>query len=228
MRLPTRYSAGWYEPFEASLLPALFQGARILDVGSGRQPTLLPKRRPDACTYIGLDLSRRELEQAPIGAYDRFVEGDITTRDGSLENGFDLVISWQVLEHVRPLGFAIENMRSYLRPGGKMVSLLSGGRSLFGLANRAVPHYAAKRIMRTVLRRDPASVFPAYYDRCYHSALLATLQEWSHATVTPLYRGASYLRFSAGLQRAYLRYEDWLERKGRSDYATHYLISATP
>jgi len=139
VRLPLRYSVGWYEPFEARLLPALSPGVRILDVGSGRQPALLPARRPPACTYVGLDISRTQLEQASAGSYDEVLEGDITLHERSLQNRFDLLVSWQLLEHIRPLEAALENMRLYLRPGGTMVSLLSGGRSVFTLINRLVP-----------------------------------------------------------------------------------------
>lgn len=227
VHLPPRYSAGWYDLFEAQFWPALKRGVRILDVGSGRQPALLPTRRPPACTYVGLDVSGVELEQAPSGSYDEIVEGDITVLDRSLENRFDLLISWQLLEHVRPLALATENMRLYLRSGGTMVSLLSGGRSLFGLVNRLIPHPVARRSMHLLLGRDPASVFPAYYDHCHYSALCTALAEWSLAEVEPLYRGASYVRFSAALQRVYLLGENWLERAGHLDYATHYLITAT-
>ena len=227
VQLPPRYSAGWYELFEAMLLPALSPGVRILDVGSGRQPALLPKRRPAECTYVGLDVSEAELEQAPAGSYDEILEGDITIRDRSLENRFDLLISWQLLEHVRSLASASENMRLYLRQGGTMVSLLSGGRSFFALVNRLIPHQVARHSMRLLLGRDPDSVFPAYYDHCHYSGLCTALAEWSLADIEPLYRGASYVRFSQSLQRTYLLYENWLERTGRTDYATHYLISAT-
>lgn len=227
VRLPPRYSAGWYKLFEAQLLPALSPGVRILDVGSGRQPAVLPNRRPPACTYVGLDVSGAELEQAPAGSYDEIVEGDITIRDQSLENRFDVLISWQLLEHVRSLASAVENMRSYLRRGGTMVSLLSGGRALFALVNRLIPHGVAKRLMRLLLGREPGSVFPAFYDHCHYSALCTALAPWSLSSVEPLYRGASYVYFSPALQRSYLAYENWLERAGHVDYATHYLISAT-
>lgn len=227
VRLPPRYTAGWYNLFEAKLLPVLSPRVRILDVGSGRQPALLRGRRPFACTYVGLDVSRSELEQAPAGSYDEIVEGDITIHDGSLDNRFDLVINWQLLEHVRRLAPATENMRMYLRGGGTMVSLLSGGRSPFALINRLIPHLAARRLMGLLLGRDLTSVFPAHYDHCHYSGLRRALARWSLASIEPLYRGASYFRFSATLQRTYLLYENWLERAGHIDYATHYLISAT-
>ena len=227
VRLPLRYSVGWYEPFEARLLPALSPGVRILDVGSGRQPALLPARRPPACTYVGLDISRTQLEQASAGSYDEVLEGDITLHERSLQNRFDLLVSWQVLEHVRPLEAALENMRLYLRPGGTMVSLLSGGRSVFALINRLVPHDVAKRLLRVLLRREPASVFPAHYDHCHYSALRACLTQWSSVEIEPLYRGASYLRFSRVAQHAYLLHENWLQRERKVDFATHYLVRAT-
>ena len=58
------------------------------------------------------------MEHAPEGSYDEMFVGDITKRVAELEGRFDLIICFQVLEHVKPLDDAIENLRCYLRPGG--------------------------------------------------------------------------------------------------------------
>jgi hypothetical protein len=79
--------------------------------------------------------------------------------------------------------------------------------------------------MQRFLGRDPESVFPAWYDRCYYSALARMAEHWSAWEVVPRYRGTGYLSFAPVLQRAYLVYENWAERSGHPNLATHYLVS---
>src|SRR5713101_5011048 len=101
--LPERYHTRWRDPFDALIGPALTVGVSILDVGCGRNPTIAPQERPPGCTYAALDLSSKELAKAPEGSYDAVLEGDVAERHPQLEGRFDLIVSWQVLEHVKPL-----------------------------------------------------------------------------------------------------------------------------
>jgi hypothetical protein len=141
-----------------------------------------------------------------------------------LEGEFDIVVSWQVLEHVKPLAVALANIRSYLRPGGLFVAHLSGTFSPFGLANRVIPQRAAVWLMHRLLDRDPTSVFPAYYDKCWYSALESLGRCWKTFSVHPRYAGAGYFRFSPMMQRLSLAYEEWTIRSGHYNLATHYLL----
>jgi 2-polyprenyl-6-hydroxyphenyl methylase/3-demethylubiquinone-9 3-methyltransferase len=224
--LPPRYDDFWLGPFRAELRSHLRPGVRVLDVGSGAEPTIPPAERPEGTRYVGLDISRHELDRAPAGSYDDTVVADLTRTVSGLEEGFDLVVSFQVLEHVRPLGEALENMRRYLRPGGGMVSRLSGGRSVPALLNRAIPHPAAIWLEQSLRGRDPESVFPAHYDRCTYSALRELLAPWSEARVIPQHTGALYFKFLRPLQALYLGYEEWALRADRQDVAVYYVISA--
>lgn len=122
-RLPARYERGHRDLFDSYARPTLRPFASVLDIGAGRSPTFPEAARPADCTYVGLDLSGQELASAPTGSYDDVVASDVRARVPSLIGQFDAIISWQVLEHVKPLPTAIENLRSYLRPGGS--SLLS-------------------------------------------------------------------------------------------------------
>ncbi len=133
--LPLRYKRKLQFEFDRLVDRALLptgsagpeRGMTILDVGSGRRPCVPIDRRPPGCTYVGLDISADELQTAPPGSYDRFVVGDVSSRAVDLGTQFDLVVSFQVLEHVRPLDAAFENLRHYLRPGGRMIAQFSGG-----------------------------------------------------------------------------------------------------
>jgi SAM-dependent methyltransferase len=221
-----RYEEDWLAPFRAAFQSELRPGCVVIDVGGGRNPAISRSDLPAGATYIGIDLSERELAAAPVGSYDRTIGADVTRPQPELEGTAHLIVSWQVLEHVAPLGDAISNIHSYLRPGGLFVAQLSGGRSAFALINRLVPHKLAKRAMEGLLHRDPETVFPAPYDRCTYSALSRTFQGWSDVRITPRYRGATYFGFFPPLQILYLRYEDLIARGQRKDFATHYLVEA--
>src|SRR5918992_14177 len=135
--LPERYVPEfWLRPFQERVRAEVRAGQAILDVGSGRAPTLPLLERPGDIRYVGLDISAGELAAAPAGSYDEAITGDVADFEPALERRFDLALSYQVFEHVRPLPAALENIRRYLKPGGRMVAQLSGTFSVFGVANR--------------------------------------------------------------------------------------------
>jgi len=224
--LPERYSEDWRAPFDARVRPALVAGTHILDIGAGRRPTLPTGSRPPGCLYVGLDLAAAELEKAPPGSYDETYVADVALRLPALEERFTLVVSWQVLEHVKSLDVAIENLRSYLRPGGRLVAHMSGSFSLFATISRLVPHSLGAQAMQHLLKRDRETVFPTHYDHCWYGALERMLASWSESQVLPRYRGAQYLSFCPVLQRVYLAFEDWACLRGHRNLATHYLVTA--
>jgi SAM-dependent methyltransferase len=224
--LPARYYEDWRAPFYSRAGEALAAGARILDVGSGARPALPRDLLPASCTYAGLDVSAAELERAGEGAYDEMYVCDLTQRLETLEDRFDLIVSWQVLEHVKPLRAALENLRAYLRPGGLMVAQLSGRFSVYALVASAVPARLGEIASHRLLGRDPETMFATHYDHCYDRALRKLLRPWSDWEIEPRYRGGVYLDFSPTLRAVYLRYEDWIARRGYASLATHYLVSA--
>jgi SAM-dependent methyltransferase len=224
--MPARYAENWREAFDARVRDALVPGMRILDVGSGRKPTVAKGQRPAGCVYVGLDLSTEELERAPVGSYDEMITADVGDRVVELEGRFDLVLSFQVFEHVKPFDVALENLRSYLRPGGKALLHLSGAYSVFGLLNRLLPHRVGVFLLKHLVGRDPETVFPAHYDRCWYSALKRLGPGWSSFDVLPRWRGASYFGFSRHLRAVYVTYEEWTIRSRRVNLAPYYLLEA--
>jgi SAM-dependent methyltransferase len=221
-----RYEGRWKQPFVDRVRGSLRPGMAILDVGSGRHPAIPREDLPAGCFYAGLDISATELERAPSGAYDEIWVADVTQRLPELEGRFDLVVSFQVLEHVRPLDAALENCRAYLKPGGRFIAQLSGLFSVFALLNKLIPHRLAVLVLTRLVGRPQGSVFPAHYDRCWDRPLRRLMRPWSRAEVVPRYTGAMYFTFSKLLQRLYLVYEDWTLRVGQRDLATHYIIDA--
>lgn len=227
--LPARYQTPWREPYEAAIAVRLKPDNSVLDIGSGRNPSIDKEMRPSGVTYVGLDLSAGELAAADPGAYDEAVVSDITQPVPDLQGRFDLAVSWQVLEHVRPLDHAIENIATYLRPGGTLVALFSGTWSAFGVANKLIPDRVGSELVGRVMRRKNSDrpVFPAHYDRCYDSALRRLFADWGAVRIEPYFRGATYFHFAPPLQRLYLAYENLISRRPMPNLATHYLVVAT-
>lgn len=226
-QLPARYAEPWADPFINAIRPALVPSATVLDIGPGRRPTLCPPERPSGCKYVGLDVSASELAQAAAGSYDEVVVGNATTHVAALEGGFDLVISWQVLEHVESVEAALNNFHAYLRPGGRTVHLLSGRFASFAILSRVLPRRISVQAMDSLLDIEPESRFPTHYDRCFYSALAALLTDWASWEIIPRYKGGRYFRFFRPLERAYLAYETAIARREVRNLATHYVVSAT-
>jgi 2-polyprenyl-6-hydroxyphenyl methylase/3-demethylubiquinone-9 3-methyltransferase len=223
--LPDRYPR-WREAVDLAISSSLRPGMAILDVGSGRLPTIPTEARPPDCRYVGLDLSAAELAKAPPGSYDESVVSDVAEFRSELVDRFDLSTSLFVFEHVRPLTTAFENINAYLKPGGSFVAYFSGTYALFAIANRILPTSIATAILEKVMRRPAGTTFPAHYDRCWDTALREALRGWDDVRIVPLYLGATYFNFAPPLRSAYLLYEEWALRGGHRDLATHYVVHA--
>jgi len=226
--LPARYRTRWQTPFDQAIEPKLFPGARILDLGSGRNPYLPLRERPVGSEYVGLDISADELGAASPEAYDQVVVADISVGLPDRCGQFDLVLSWQMLEHVADLPVAAGHVFDSLVPAGLFVAMLSGRYAAYAAANRLLPDRLGEAVVTRVMDRKAESspVFPAHYDLCYESALRRVFAAWSRVDIVPLYRAAPYFEFSAVLQRCYLAYENFIYRYRYRNLATHYLVVA--
>lgn len=198
----------------------------VLDVGSGWKPSVPVSDRPADCRYIGLDVSRHELEQAPAGSYDEVVVSDARRRVATLECRFDLVLSCQVLEHVKPLGEVVANMR-FLPPARRQVRGVLLGHVL-GLrrGEPVLPRRMGVWAMKRLLGRPSDTRFRAYYDRGWASAREQVFADWSEVEVIPRWHGAGYLQFSPPLAAMYIGYEEWARRSVRPNLAPCYLLDA--
>jgi acetyltransferase-like isoleucine patch superfamily enzyme/SAM-dependent methyltransferase len=226
-RWPARYERELREPaFETAVRSALGPGMAVLDVGAGAAPSLPPAQRPPDCTWVGHDIVAEELAKAPPGSYDALSVGSLTEHDPALEGQFDLIVARFVFEHVRPLPDAIDNLRTYLRPGGRLIALLAGRWSAFALLNQVVPPRLARMAMQRTLGREPDTVFEAHYDGCWQRRLQRMLAGWGQAEVQPHFCGAGYFTFARPLTAAYLALEEVAVRRHWDDLATYYLIDA--
>jgi SAM-dependent methyltransferase len=221
-----RYAAYWGTEFWDEVKGTLARSSAVLDVGSGRRPTVAPEDRPEGVEYVGLDISAEELALAPEGAYDETVAADAKDLVRDLLGRFDLILSWQVLEHVQDLPRAATNFHEYARPGGTFVAMLSGRYAAYAVANRVLPGDLARRFVAKLRRRPIDTVFPAYYDHCDERGLREAFSAWEQVEVIPLWRGADYFERLPGFLGLYLRYEDLAIRRGWKGLATNYVVIA--
>jgi SAM-dependent methyltransferase len=221
-----RYATYWGTEFWDEVNSTLARAGAVLDVGSGRRPTIAPEDRPAGVEYVGLDISAEELALAPEGAYDQTVAADASDLVQDLVGRFDLILSWQVLEHVRDLPHAAANFHAYARPGGAFVAMLSGRYAAYAVANRVLPAETARKFVARLRRRPLDTVFPAHYDHCDEKGLREAFSTWEQVEVIPLWRGADYFERLPGLLSLYLRYEDLAIRRGWNGLATNYVVIA--
>lgn len=223
--LPERYAEPWFGLLVERVRSTLeSEDITILDVGAGRQPTIPIDWRRPGTHYVGLDVDHHEITAAAPGSYDETRVGDVGGRVGDLDTRFDLVFSWFVLEHVADVPAAIENMRRYLKPGGQMVSMLSGTYGLFSLLARVMPHSTRVWVMQRYLGVNPEERFRTHHDHCTSRDLEAVLGRWTFHEVIPLYRAAGYVSRWRSAERTYLAYENWLARRQYANLAPYYLI----
>lgn len=86
---------------------------------------------------VGIDISEKQLERNK--QLDEKILGDIQTHDLG-KQVFDIIISWDVLEHVEHPGKAIENFFQAIKPNGLIILAAPNFYSLKGFVTRLSPH----------------------------------------------------------------------------------------
>ncbi len=131
--------------------------ADVLDAGCGRVSALRPFR-PRIGRFVGADI------HAPApGALlhlDEFATVDLC-RDGSAfaPGTFDVILSSFTVEHFADPEAAFRNLRSWLRPGGRLVISTVNRRHPFVGAYMAIPAGLRGRLQRQV-KATPADAHP--------------------------------------------------------------------
>jgi SAM-dependent methyltransferase len=219
--LPARYQTPWRPAFVAQALEHCHPDMTILDVGGGAAPTLPPEARPARSTYIGLDPDSVDLAK---GDYDVRILASASDAQPELVASVDLILSWNVLEHVPDMASAVARFHSYLKPGGVLLARFAGRWAVFAVASRLMPHTLRVRLLSRLIGSPPDNHFPTHYDRCSAHAFELMLADWSEHEIVPHYRGAGYFAFSRPIQRAYLAYESIAMRC--PELATQYNVRA--
>lgn len=132
----------------------------ILDLGCGYTAPDLARIPTTSCLKFGVDLVEDLRPDTAPGV--TFLRSDV----GSLpfaQDGFDLVISKSVIEHlVNPIIVWAEVAR-VLRPGGRFVFLTPNWFDYVSLFASLIPNRWHPRIVRLLTGRDEADTFPTCY-----------------------------------------------------------------
>ncbi len=104
------------------------------------------------CRYTVNDIDAGELELAPT--WVERMHGDIADptllTQGGRREGYDLVMSQMVFEHVRSPEMAYRNIVGLLAPGGILVNFIPTLYALPFLLNRALPDRLSKQLLQSV------------------------------------------------------------------------------
>lgn len=108
---------------------------RVLEAGCGSSSHLqLPAER----WVVGIDISAQQLERNE--QLDEKIVGDLQTFQLPA-NSYDLIICWDVVEHLDQPAEAIKNMAAALSPGGMLVVAAPHPWSFKGMVTRVSPHW---------------------------------------------------------------------------------------
>jgi len=165
--MPTRQQQELQRALDALLPPR--PRLRVLEAGCG---SLTMLRLPPDAHVIGIDISRRQLDRNEM--LDEKILGDIQTYPLP-DAAFDLIICWDVLEHVERPDQAILNLSRGLSADGLLVLAMPNARSLKGLVTKLTPHGFHVWTYRNVYRQplagtDGRGPFPTYL----HSSMTTT------------------------------------------------------
>lgn len=152
------------------------RGARVLEAGCGARSHVT---YPADARVIGVDILRSQLQRNTHTS--RLAQGDVTALP--LAAGIaDLVVCWDVLEHVAAPQRAIAEVARVLRPGGLAVLALPNILSLKGIVTRFTPWWFHVWVYRRVLGdssvgTDASDQFPTAFGFALRPAGVRRLAE---------------------------------------------------
>ncbi len=111
-------------------------GIKVLEAGCGSNTIENIKINKEK-HITGIDISRKQL--ARNNYLNKKILGDLQKYEFE-NNNYDLVVCWDVLEHLIKPKLALDNMSKALKPGGLMVLKLPNLMSFKGLLTRFTPH----------------------------------------------------------------------------------------
>jgi SAM-dependent methyltransferase len=121
------------------------QGVEVLEAGCGEYPS--PLGLGDRARIVGIDTSEAQLARNSW-AHEK-IQGDIVTY-AFPAGGYDVVVCWDVLEHLPEPEGALDNLARATRPGGLLVIKVPNVMSAKGLVTKFTPHWFHVWIYRHV------------------------------------------------------------------------------
>lgn len=184
------------------------EGAKLYDVGGGKQPMYSVKDKYNlGLTIIGIDIDEVELKNAPHGSYDKIICADISSFEGQGDG--DFVLCQALLEHVENTEVAIKSISTLLKPGGKALIFVPSRNAIFARLNNFLPQKIKKALLYSIYPKTRhAQGFPSYYNKCTPRDFLKISSENSLNLVeSRYYYISSYFQFFFPL---YLLWRLWI------------------
>ena len=154
-----------------------YLGTSVLDVGAGIG-TFTELAAARASTVVALEPDPAFAERLAARFGDRrnveVVNGDLAEAPAQ---GFDSIICFNVLEHIRDDGEALRRFRDLLRPGGHLLLLVPAHASLWSPFDEAVGHERRydRRSLEQILRQSGLTPTEVTYVNPVGGARLARL-----------------------------------------------------
>jgi SAM-dependent methyltransferase len=132
---------------------------RVLEIGGANRPLFT---KQETVEYIGIDIDRSFPWES---VYDRFYGQSAELPIPDLQA--DLIVSKYLFEHVPNNYLLLQNLKSWLAPGGVSVHMFPCGWHPFSIANRLLGNRIARWLI-PVIRPGTEAVtgYPAYYHIC--------------------------------------------------------------
>jgi 2-polyprenyl-6-hydroxyphenyl methylase/3-demethylubiquinone-9 3-methyltransferase len=169
----------------------------VVDVGGGRACPFARYREPGSrVKIVAVDVSAEEL--ALNHDVDETRLADVAREMPFGVSTVDLVTSSSVFEHLQDLEGFVRNASQMLKPGGSFIHVFSCRYAPSALLNRLLPNWLTRRILHFVIPGSEGILgFPAYYDRCYASAVRSLLDRHGLEVIElrPGYFAADYFGF---------------------------------
>lgn len=155
----------WYEHMHRYALAArLASGRRVLDAACGEGYGSAMLHAAGAAEVVGVDLSAATVEHArrryQARAGLRFEQGDVTALGTACPGPFDLIVSFETLEHVERQGAMLDGFRERLaRDGVLLVS--TPDRKVYSEASGQANPFHVRELYREEFEQMLRARFPA-------------------------------------------------------------------
>jgi len=170
------------------------EGLDVLEAGSGAKSNL----DLNNCAVTGIDISQHQLDRNS-SLQDRVCADLHTYENEAWTHRFDLIVCWDVLEHLKSPRLVIEKFRDWIKTdGGRLVMVFPNCHSLKGNVTKYSPHYFHRLFYKitsgTPMRaaRDDRGAFKTFFAREIDLCELIGLLELNSFEVTLLLSFESY------------------------------------
>ncbi|HTU99979.1 MAG TPA: methyltransferase domain-containing protein [Luteitalea sp.] len=155
---------------------------RVLEAGCGARSHIT---YPAGSRVVGIDILRSQLQRHEETA--ALAQGDVTALPVAAAS-FDLVVCWDVLEHLAHPERALAEIARVLKPGGLAVLALPNVTSLKGLVTRLTPWWFHVWVYRRVLGdasagTDASDQFPTAFSFALRPSFLPRLAAGQGLTI---------------------------------------------